>query len=251
MNILLDNTQNMIYNIKYQMICFNLRGDIMNKICVLGDSISKGVILDNEKQKYRTSENGFAKLFSAGRSYPVENFSVFGCTVTKGLQILSRRMTKIENSDIVVTEFGGNDCNFNWAAIAENPEGEFSPETAIDVFIEQYKNILNTLKQMGKKIFVLNLPPLDEEKYFKWISRGVNGDNILKWLGGSPKYIYRWHEMYNDAVCKIAEDEQVPLVDIRSGFLELRDYTKLLCSDGIHPNEAGHRFIYEELIKLY
>ena len=55
--------------------------------------------------------------------------------------------------------------------------------------------------------------------------------------------IYRWHESYNMAVCRIALSQRVPLIDIRSAFLERKNYQSLLCEDGIHPNEEGHAMI--------
>lgn len=222
----------------------------MKKICILGDSISKGIILDSSF-KYRQLSECCVNLFSYKEGYDINNMSLFGCTITKGMQIFSRRHEKIAESDIVVTEFGGNDCDFDWQAISDNPDGVFSPKTTIENFTEEYKKILELLIKEGKKVFVINLPPLEDEKYFNWICREKNRDNILRWLGGNTKYIYRWHEMYNDAVCNVAKMMNVELIDIRSEFLKLRDYAKYLCEDGIHPNELGHKLIYDTLSKKY
>ena len=219
----------------------------MKKICMLGDSITKGIIFDEKKTKYLSCENSFVNLFGAGKELFIDNLSMFGCTITKGIQILKRQYEKVSSCDIVVTEFGGNDCDFDWDAISKNPEGEFSPKTSLELFCEQYKKMLEAIIKTGKKIAVINLPPLDDEKYFNWVSRDKNKENILKWLGGSTKYIYRWHEMYNDAVCNVARSMNVVLVDIRTAFLCLRDYSMYLCQDGIHPNEMGHRLIFERI----
>ena len=59
--------------------------------------------------------------------------------------------------------------------------------------------------------------------------------------------IYRWHEMYNLAVCRVAMREHALLLDISSSFLERSGYQDLLCEDGIHPNEKGHDVIFESL----
>ena len=105
--------------------------------------------------------------------------------------------------------------------------------------------MIEVLLKEGKKVYMLNLPPLEEERYFNWISRGRSKENILNWLGGSTKYIYRWHEMYSNAVGNVAKAMNVELIDIRSEFLKQRDYAKFLCEDGIHPNESGHKLIHE------
>ena len=56
--------------------------------------------------------------------------------------------------------------------------------------------------------------------------------------------------MYNLAVCRLALQQQVPLIDISSAFLQAGNYQKYICEDGIHPNEQGHKLI-EETISRY
>ena len=219
----------------------------MKNISILGDSITKGIVLDNSK--YRRLDTSFVNMFGEKTKCAINNLSLFGCTVTKGLQIFDRQQKKIQSSDIVLTEFGGNDCDFDWGAISENPDGSFEPNTSPDTFLAYYENIIKKLLDEKKKTVILNLPPLDDEKYFKWISRGRNADNILHWLGGSTRYIYRWHEMYSNALYSIAADMRVPLIDIRSEFLRLKNYSDYLCEDGIHPNAAGHRLIYNKIFE--
>jgi lysophospholipase L1-like esterase len=52
--------------------------------------------------------------------------------------------------------------------------------------------------------------------------------------------IYRWHERYSNAVCNLARVSASLFIDIRDVFLSERDYGRLLCADGIHPNREGH-----------
>ena len=68
---------------------------------------------------------------------------------------------------------------------------------------------------------------------------GLSGDSILRWLG-DVQHIYRWHERYNAAVMRVAQECGCPLADVRDAFLAERDYGDLLCADGIHPNAKGH-----------
>ncbi|MBE6830962.1 MAG: SGNH/GDSL hydrolase family protein [Ruminococcaceae bacterium] len=95
---------------------------------------------------------------------------------------------------------------------------------------------------------LLSLPPIDAQRYFAWISRGLNAENILRFLG-DIEYIYRWHEMYNLAVYRLAMDQGVPLIDISSAFLKTGNFQDLICEDGIHPNENGHRLIGQTIEK--
>lgn len=223
----------------------------MASICCFGDSLAKGVVFDTEKQRYTLIKNNFMNLFGAKEKVSVDNHSKFGCTITAALPRFERVQKAVENCDVIAFEFGGNDSNFNWNEISEDPDAEHKPNTELHTFISAYKTLLGKAIQTGKKVVMLNLPPLDYNKYFAWISKGNNADNILRWLGGTSDFIYRWHEQYNNAVHNIAREMKIPLVDIRSTFLGKRNYSDYLCVDGIHLNEKGHRLVAEALITEY
>lgn len=219
---------------------------MMKKICLFGDSISKGVVIDARHNKYSTTKNSFANIIAERQSVlNIKNYSMLGCTIAKGSSLISRHIKDVEACDVMVLEYGGNDSDHDWAAIAENPEAEHLPKTPISEFAEKYKNIVSGLREMDKKIVILNLPPIDPHKYFRWFSRGLDSANILRWLGGSDEYIYRFHESYNVQICDIAAENGIRMLDIRSAFLAKKDYSDYLCDDGIHPNERGHQLIAE------
>lgn len=218
----------------------------MKKICLFGDSISKGVIIDALHNKYTMTKNSFANIIAAEQSaLSIQNYSMLGCTIAKGSSLITRHMKDVEDCDVMVLEYGGNDSDHDWAAIAAHPEQAHLPKTPLDEFAGKYLDIIAALKGMNKRILMLNLPPIDPHKYFQWFSRGLDGSNILGWLGGSDEYIYRFHESYNAQVCDIAADNGIRLLDIRSAFLEKKNYSDYLCDDGIHPNEKGHQLIAE------
>ncbi len=211
-------------------------------ICIFCDSVCRGVILDGAKKKYQFLKDNFASLFSRITGVSVCNYAAFGCTIPKGGKTMERHLGELPGYDSVLLEFGGNDCDFNWKEISEHPDEDHLPNTPIEAFTEQYRKMVRTVRQKGGNPILLTLPPLDAERYFNWLSVGLNPANILKWLGDVNR-IYRWHEYYNMAVCRVAAQLHAPLLDIRSAFLEHRDFRSLLCEDGIHPNEKGHALI--------
>ncbi|MFB0920475.1 MAG: SGNH/GDSL hydrolase family protein [Oscillospiraceae bacterium] len=218
----------------------------MSRICLFGDSISKGVVIDEIRNRYTMTKDCFANLLSAGdAALDMTNYSMLGCTIMKGKSMIERHIKDVQNSEIIALEYGGNDSDHLWEEVAQDPLGEHLPKTPIAEFERIYRAIIDELNMMGKKIVMLNLPPIDEHKYFNWISRGLDKEKILQWLGGSDEFIYKWHEAYNVQVCNIASEYNVPLLDIRSAFLGRRDYSDFLCNDGIHPNEKGHELIAE------
>lgn len=219
----------------------------MSKICLFGDSISKGVIIDELKDRYTMTKKSFANLLSGDIGLDLTNYSMLGCTITKGKSMLERHRKTLEDCALVVLEYGGNDSDHNWEEIAADPLAEHLPKTPIDRFEATYREIIEGLKALDKPILMLNLPPIDERKYFNWFSRGLDQSKILTWLGGRTEYIYRFHEIYNVRLSRLASLYQIPIIDIRSAFLERKNYSDYLCEDGIHPNERGHELIAEAI----
>ena len=218
-------------------------------ICILGDSIAKGVMFDARKNRYTVANESFGKQIAQKFDCCVVNLSRFGSTVTDGLYRFEKQKRELAYCQAVFINFGGNDSDFLWQEISAAPEETHQPKTAINTFEQTYLKLIDSVKKNGQTPILLNLPTVDHGKYFSWISRGLNRDNILKWLGGTSDLIYRRHERYNVAVHRIAQMAGVRLVDIRSAFLARRDYSDLLSIDGIHPNEQGHTLITQIVLE--
>lgn len=211
-------------------------------VCIFGDSVSKGVVFDSVLKKYILLRDSFVNRIMGSFPVRIRNYSSFGCTVTRGMDLLCKHKGELPGYDYTVLEFGGNDCDYDWAEVASSPEKNHQPKTPVHQFEQKYEELIEQVNQSGSHPVLLTLPPIDAKRYFEWISKGLDASAILKFLGDIG-HIYRWHERYNLAVCRIAKECCVPLIDISSAFLEKHDYQSLLCEDGIHPNENGHRII--------
>ena len=91
----------------------------------------------------------------------------------------------------------------------------------------------------------MSLPPVDSDKYYEYIiSKGVDRSSLLKFLG-TPLSIYRYQELYSDAILKLARSEELPFVDVRSAFLECigSPFSQLISGDGLHPTEKGYEIV--------
>lgn len=213
----------------------------MDKLMILGDSIFKGVTYSEDKRRYIICEHDYTEKL-AQNGITIENYSKMGATVNKIEQILTRKEMFIDGNTTVLFEFGGNDSDFDWTDVANEPEARHEPNTAKDIFISSYKKLIERVRSLGASVVVSNLIPIDAEKYMQWISNGKNHDNIMKFLG-DVSMLYRWQEAYNFVVERIAEETGCKLLDVRHDFLVSHDYKSLICSDGLHPTKQGHSII--------
>lgn len=217
------------------------------RIAALGDSLTRGVVLNEEKNRYSILDNSFIDIISETLGFDIKNYGKFGCTVDFGEQVIDRHAAEISASDYTFLEFGGNDCDFNWGKIADCPTDEHLPKTILDSFKEKFSKLIQRVRELGSKPIIISLPPIDSEYYFSFISRFMNGaqrENVFNWLGGDINVISRWHEMYNRALFEISRVMHTPIIDITTPFDKFQGAMRTLyCADGIHPNAEGHRLI--------
>ena len=218
------------------------------KYMVSGDSISKGVIYDEARSKYVILEDNYVSLLQGKLKGAMRNTARFGNTLFKGFGNLKKDVLK-EKPDVVLIEYGGNDCDFYWEEIVNNPDAEHNPKTDFSAFEKMLLDMIDFLKTQGVMPILMSLPPLNADSYFKWVSGNnpASEVNILKWLGSVTK-IYWWQERYNSTIIKVAESTKTKIIDVRGAFLQQPDFTKFICLDGIHPNKEGHRIIYDKVL---
>lgn len=242
-NIILQDIRYLDFTYK-QSCC---RRQSMKGICVFGDSVAKGVVFDEARQKYIHLKDNFISLTQKKLNIPFANYSVFGATVSKGEQIMKRRASSLGSFDYTILEFGGNDCDLNWKAIADTPWELHSAKTPLDQFENRYREMISDARSRGLKPILLTLPPLDPARFFNWVSKDLNRESILRYIEGDINNIYKWHKEYNKIILRLASEENLPVIDIRSAIESQDNYSQYLCIDGMHPNEKGHQFIADYL----
>jgi len=223
---------------------------IQRRVEIFGDSLLKGIQLNSQSLRYQINNHIDVEQIEKTHSLDIKNFAKFGCTVTKGLALIEKRLKgKAPFCDAIVMDFGGNDCDHNWQAVSERPNDQHLPHTPIEVFTKTYLNIIALLKENGIRPILTTLPPLDPQKFFHWFCSGLDKTRILKWLG-DVHLIYRWQECYSRAVEKIAAETDTLLVDLRGAFLKHRNLEHLLCEDGTHPNTEGQKIMTQAFLEF-
>lgn len=210
---------------------------------IYGDSIMNGTVMDTS-HNYITIMGETLKRFFSLFQIEANNRSHYGMTITQGQKVLSYDLKKGLSSEYALVEFGGNDCNFKWDEISKRPCDIHLPRTPLDQFQQVLRDMVVDLKANNIKPVLMSLPPIDAEKYLAFLGRrGNDCKNILKWLG-DVHMIYRFHESYSHAIEKLAAETNTLIVDVRNYFLDKHNFKNLICEDGIHPNEEGHKLIF-------
>lgn len=212
---------------------------------LFGDSIIGRVVQDAPGGRYRRLDP-VEEIHQDGTRLDLANHGKFGCTIRKAKTLIEKQLELNGDFEIALLEYGGNDCNFNWPEVGENPSLDHQPGTPLAEFHRTYVEIIDLLKARGRRVIMMNLPPIDAEKFFDtWIAPLKGANAVLDWLG-DKQAIYRWHELYSLKTEEIARETNTPLIDIRRAFLEdHRGFKSLIGPDGIHPTEKGHLLIVE------
>ena len=182
-----------------------------------------------------------------------------GNILSKGQRKLNKMLERGEHFDLGIIESGGNDCDYDWAPVSDEPRGikpdseeasagadifvPHKPRVELSDFIRIMGEMVSLLRENKITPLLMTMPPLVPDWWFEHICEGHNKDNILKFLEGNPHKLYENHEFYNMAIWDFAIANKVQIVDMRKYMLSSTNYRSLMCKDGIHPNEKGYEYM--------
>ena len=213
---------------------------------IFGDSILKAVLYENGKYRMNMEPE---REFSAESGIQIHNHARFGCTIRTAIGWIRRDCEESgKPEDSVVLEFGGNDCDYDWARISQNPVLRIQCKTPPEEFAALYREALALIRQSGRRPVAMTLPPIHSLRYLNFVCRnGLIKENLLRWLGDAGA-IGRRQRLYSELALQVAREEQAEVIDLRAAFPQ--DETalaELLCEDGIHPNQKGQARILNEI----
>ena len=218
--------------------------DDMKTIALWGDSIGKGIIYSEERGRYCLAKNRCTNLLKQA-GLEIDSWARMGATITEGFQQYME--TEARPGSIAVIEYGGNDCDPNWDDVNDDPDSFHDGKTPLPLFRDTLAQFITEARIRWQEPVAVIPPPLEAERYYRWVCQGRDPERILRYLV-DVHHIYRWQERYAWAVREVAQALNCPLLDLRTPFLDARDYPSLLCLDGIHPNEAGHQLMAQTIL---
>ena len=220
------------------------------KIIVIGDSILKGAVTGTDSgHLFDIIENSSLNLAQKALGFEMDNQSVFGNVITKGLRKLNKMLERGETADFCIVEFCGNDSDYDWALVSENPNETHQMRTPFEDYLRIYDEMIKTLREHKITPVIMISPALCAERWFNHITNGHNKENILNFLGGDIEKPFKNQKSYDDALVEYAKKNNVQTVNMREPMLATGHFNDLMCQDGIHPNEEGYRFMSEIWIK--
>ncbi|MDE5898899.1 MAG: SGNH/GDSL hydrolase family protein [Treponemataceae bacterium] len=218
----------------------------ISRISVWGDSILKGAVTGTGSgHLFDIVEDSSLAIASRKLGFELNNQSVFGSIITKSQRRMNRDLERGIECDLGIIESGGNDCDYDWTAVSENPDAVSEPRVPLSDFMRILDEMVQSLRAHKITPLVMTMPPLVPDRWFAHICANQNAENVQKFVRGVPDKLYRNHELYSLHIVKYCYEKGVQFVDMRMAMLEAPDYRELMCLDGIHPNEKGYQYMAE------
>lgn len=193
------------------------------RIVLMGDSITFGDNASSHRNSWAGRLEDYLKNNFKGH-FEIVNNGVEGEVAQEGFDEVEDKVIKY-TPDIVFIGYGTNDCT--------KTDGEYYND--LYNFESNIEDIAEAIRSQTNASIVFNLaPPVIEEQC---------NDDVVK--------IYnRDIEAYNNVVKRISGSMMLSYIDHYNIMKDREDLNKMIDADGIHPNDEGHRFIFENIISI-
>lgn len=167
-----------------------------------------------------------------GEKHELYNFAKPGATVEFVVQTFESQIEKYRGDDkaIAVVSVGMN-----------NSKAVDTPKNYISTIESYRKSMIQLLKSISNsvdEVICVGYTPVDEDKT-------LSKQNPLS---GEKSYFWNNRLMEFDAAFKkICEDFGITFIDLMNTVDKTEWKRKNLYKDGLHPNSAGHKFIFEKV----
>ena len=155
----------------------------MNRsVSIIGDSLLMGVSMD-ENGNYFLSKQSVITLPDSSE-IPVKNLCHMGYTTERTIkQGIHEKLQETEDQHIVLIEFGGNDCDYDWQQVSDHPDEMIPCKVPLEKFIENYKKLVEFVRSKKAIPVAVSLLPIDAPRYFRYFCKNnISPANVMKWL---------------------------------------------------------------------
>ena len=202
------------------------------RILCFGDSITQGLwgVEGGWVERLRKHYDALSIADLDNMQPEVFNLGVSGDT-TRSLLARIEAETKARtwkrDLPVVAVAIGANDGLFEGGRQWVNP----------DEFRGNLEKILRILKPLANKVVLVGSPACDEAQTCP-----------VPW--GDFAYTNRELQRFEQTMQEVAARHKLSFVPIYQGFKQRLDNGDALLADGLHPNDAGHRHIAEQVLPV-
>lgn len=203
----------------------------MNGILIFGDSITAGRGVAKEKSWTGRLSRVFDKKDKD--NFIVYNLGIPGestAELLKRFEIECQSRTYRQCPDdsfIVVINIGLNDSKYI--------NSSNNPKTPKDIFRKNISKLINAARRYTKKVIFVGLTPVNEKKTAPL---------------GNVYFLNKRVEIYNNVIKDCCNKHDILFINLFKYWFG-QSYKRFLSDDGLHPNEVGHRKIFEKIIKYF
>jgi lysophospholipase L1-like esterase len=196
------------------------------RIPVFGASIERGYWDFRGGWVHRLQEDLDRYRWENDEDYSIYNLGISGDTSRGVRNRIRSEMEARQNEEdmaVILRVTGGNDSQLE----LETGENLISPGE----YRENMEEIIEICREFTDRIYLVGSVPIVEDEV-----------DPMPW---KPTHSYREEEYakYTGKLEKVAEEKEVPLIDLRSEIDE-EEWRENCLKDGIHPNEKGHKKMY-------
>ena len=105
-------------------------------------------------------------------------------------------------------------------------------------FERLYELAVKKLQAAGATVVVSTLPPISSQKFYEFLSRGLDRQRIMCWLKDRGR-LGLWQRDYSEIARKVASRTGCAVLDLRKAAKKA-GWDRLIGADGLHPTEEGH-----------
>ena len=117
------------------------------QVYIYGDSLLKATMPD-EGYHYHFHYDEVLQRYPERRTQVV-NRSKMGATISKGESLVQHDLNRGLEADYALVAYGGNDSDYDWAAIDADPAGNHHPRTELPAFREKLRHTVTMLREKG------------------------------------------------------------------------------------------------------
>lgn len=146
-----------------------------------------------------------------------------------------------EKPPVAVTIFfGANDA----ALLGKTSTRQHVP---VVEYKENLRKIIHHLKECSPKLLVVLItpPPIDEDGRMNF-ARSMYGEKVMK----EPERTNEVAGIYARSCIELANELNLPSIDLWSKMQETKGWQKKFLSDGLHLTPEGNTIVYEEVVRV-